>query len=96
VPDAAWLRLRHTAERQGTAVLVSAPWRIVGAAASAAVVMHATKPIFVDAGGPLLAALETSASVERIVGISPPPANEQTMVFSADTFPPPRLPSPRR
>lgn len=83
VPTAAWLRLRHAAERQGTAVLVAAPSRIVGAAAAAAVVMYGGQPRFVAAGGPLLAALETRATVERVVGISPPPANEQVMCFSA-------------
>jgi recA bacterial DNA recombination protein len=92
VPDAAWLRLRHAAERQGTAVLITTPWRIVGAVAAAAVVMHAAKPDFVDASCPLLVALETRATVERIVGISPPPANEQVMCFRADRFQPPRLP----
>lgn len=84
VPDAAWLRLRHAAERQGTAVLVTAPRRIVGAAAAAAVVMHGLRPRFVSAGRPLLAALETRATVERMVGTSPPPANEQTLCFSVE------------
>jgi recA bacterial DNA recombination protein len=84
VPDAAWVRLRHAAERQGTAVLVASPWRIAGAVAAAAVVMHGAQPRFVAAGGPLLAALETRATVERVVGISPPPANEQVMCFWAD------------
>jgi RecA/RadA recombinase len=42
VPTAAWLRLRHAAERQGTAVLVSAPARIVGAAAAAALAKSAS------------------------------------------------------
>lgn len=77
VPDAAWLRLRHAAERQGTAVLVTAPWRIVGGVAAAAVVMKGAHPRFISAGGPLLTGLETRASVERMVGASPPPANEQ-------------------
>jgi hypothetical protein len=81
VPDAAWLRLRHAAERQGTAVVVATPWRIVGAVAAAAVVMHGARPNFVSAGGPLLVGLETCATVERVVGISPPPANEQIMRF---------------
>ncbi|MBC8132181.1 MAG: hypothetical protein H7X95_04305, partial [Deltaproteobacteria bacterium] len=52
VPDAAWLRLRHAAERQGTAVLVAAPWRIVGATAAAAVVMHGGQPRFGSGGAP--------------------------------------------
>ena len=84
VPDAAWLRLRHAAERHGTAILVTAPWRIVGATAAVAVVMHAAEPRFVAAGRPLLAVLETRATVERMVGTSPPPANEQLLRFSAE------------
>ena len=85
VPDAAWLRLRHAAERQGTAVLIACPGRIVGAVAAAAVVMHDARPHFVDAGGPLLLGLETRATVERVVGISPPPANENIMRFEVDS-----------
>ncbi len=96
VPDAAWLRLRHAAERQGTAVLIAAPWRIVGAVAAAAVVMHAAQPQFAAAGGPLLVALETRATVERVVGISPPPANQQVLCFRADTAQPPQPLWPRR
>jgi hypothetical protein len=90
VPDAAWLRLRHAAERQGTAVLVAAPWRIVGAGAAAAVVMHGAHPRFVSVGQPLLAALETRATVERMVGTSLPPTNEQTLCFSAHPVTAPR------
>ncbi len=90
VPDAAWLRLRHAAERQGTAVLVAAPWRIVGAVAAAAVVMHGAHPRFVSVGQPLLAALETRATVERMVGTSLPPTNEQTLCFSAHPVTAPR------
>lgn len=96
VPDAAWLRLRHAAERQGTAVLVAAPWRMVGAAAATAVVMHGTSPRFISAGGPLLVALETRATVERMVGTSPPPANEQVLCFSAHpAHPASSAPQPR-
>lgn len=95
VPDAAWLRLRHAAERHGTAVLVASPWRIVGAPAAAAVVMHGAAPRFVVAGRPLLAELQTRATVQRMVGVSPPPANEQILHFSADVTtpmaPPPAL-----
>lgn len=92
VPDAAWLRLRHAAERQRTAVLVAAPWRMVGATAATAVVMHAAQPRFVMAGQPLLVALETRATVERshrhhqqALVTSPLPANAQLMCFSANT-----------
>ena len=84
VPDAAWLRLRHAAERQGTTVLVATPWRIVGGAAAAAVVMRAGTPRFVAAGGPLLSALEAHATVERLIGMSPPRATEQPLWFQSD------------
>lgn len=82
VPDAAWVRLRHAAERQGTAVLVTAPRRLAGATAAAAVVLHAPRPRFATAGGPLLLALETRTSIERLVGVYQPPANESGLCFS--------------
>lgn len=93
-PPAAWLRLRHTAERQGTAVLVTAPGRLAGAAAAVAVVLHGARPDFIDAGGPLLAALETRIDVERAVGRSPGPANQQMLSFPVRRRPPPPLPAP--
>lgn len=83
VPDASWVRLRHAAERQGTTVLVTAPRRIAGATAAAAVVLRAPRPRFADAGAPLLEALETRASIERLVGAVQPPANESALCFSA-------------
>ena len=82
-PTAAWLRLRHAAERQGTTALVIAPSRCAGAAANAAVILQGAQPLFVTAGGPLLASLETCIAVERAVGVSPAPANESTLCFSA-------------
>jgi hypothetical protein len=83
VPDASWVRLRHAAERQGTTVLVTAPRRLAGAAAAAAVVLRAPRPRFADAGAPLLLALETRASIERLVGVYQPPANQPALCFSA-------------
>jgi hypothetical protein len=74
-PTAAWLRLRHAAERQGTTALVVARGRAAGAVATAAVSLHAARPHFVAAGGPLLAALETRVVVERAIGHYPAPAN---------------------
>jgi len=74
---AAWLRLRHTAERQGTTALVVALARAAGAAATTAVVLREARPQFVTEGGPLLAALETHVAVERALGVFPAPANEQ-------------------
>jgi len=76
-PTAAWLRLRHAAERQGTAALVVALTRGAGAAATTAVVLRHARPRFVVEGAPLLCALETHAAVERALGIFPAPANEQ-------------------
>src|SRR4051812_2872310 len=52
-PPAAWLRLRHAAERQGTTALVVARGRAAGAVATAAIPLHAARPHFVTAGGPL-------------------------------------------
>jgi len=74
---AAWLRLRHTAERQGTTALVVALARGAGAAATTAVVLRDARPRFVAEGGPLLTALETRVAVERALGVFPAPANEQ-------------------
>ena len=76
-PTAAWLRLRHTAERQGTTALVVALARAAGATATTAVVLRDARPRFVAEGGPLLAALETRVAVERALGVFPAPANEQ-------------------
>jgi len=86
-PTAAWLRLRHTAERQGTTALVVALARSAGAAATTAVVLHDARPRFVAAGGPLLAALETRVAVERALGVFPSPANEQGQRPSNDADP---------
>lgn len=76
-PTAAWLRLRHTAERQGTTALIVALARGAGAAATTAVVLHDARPRFVVEGGPLLSTLETHVAVERALGVFPAPANEQ-------------------
>src|SRR3569623_2731113 len=76
-PTAAWLRLRHTAERQGTTALVVALARAAGATAPTAVVLRGARPRFVAAGGRLLAALEPRVAVERALGVFPSPANEQ-------------------
>ena len=52
VPTAAWVRLKHGAERQGTSVLVLTPARAVGAFAVAAVELSATSPRFFPDPGP--------------------------------------------
>ena len=53
-PTAAWVRLKHGAERQGTSVLVATPARAVGAFAAAAVELSAATPKFYADGPPLL------------------------------------------
>ena len=54
VPTAAWVRLKHGSERQGTSVLVATPARAVGAFAAAAVDQQAAVPSFFGGGPPLL------------------------------------------
>jgi hypothetical protein len=85
VPAPAWLRLKHSAEKQGTAVLLTAPFRMAGAAARAAVVMRDAQPQFVAAAGPLLVGLETRAHIERALGAHAhaSPANEPPLRFWA-------------
>jgi hypothetical protein len=51
IPTAAWVRLKHGAERQGTSVLVATPARAVGAFAAAAVELAGTAPRFFDSSG---------------------------------------------
>jgi recA bacterial DNA recombination protein len=85
VPAPAWLRLKHSAEKQGTAVLLTAPFRLAGAAARAAVVMRDAQPRFAAAAGPLLVGLETRAHLERALGTHAhaSPANEPSLRFWA-------------
>jgi hypothetical protein len=65
IPSAAWVRLKHAAERQRTAVIVAAPRRIVGAFAASAIDLLAGRPLFDGAGPPLLAAIQTAVEVRR-------------------------------
>jgi hypothetical protein len=46
IPSAAWVRLKHAAERQRTAVIVAAPRRTVGAFAASAIDLLARRPHF--------------------------------------------------
>jgi hypothetical protein len=68
VPTAAWIRLKHAAERQGTAVVVATAWRVVGPFAAAAIALSTAEgPRFLPGGGPpLFAALHVQA--ERLRG----------------------------
>jgi hypothetical protein len=51
IPTAAWVRLKHGAERQGTSVLVATPARAVGAFAAAAVELAGAAPRFDEGAG---------------------------------------------
>ena len=74
VPTAAWVRLKHGAERQGTSVLVATPARAVGAFAAAAVELSAAAPRFFDgsSGGcqPLLDGVRVRIECLRRAGRS--------------------------
>jgi hypothetical protein len=66
VPTAVWIRLKHAAERQRTAVVVATPARAVGPFAAAAVALLAGGPRFRDDGPPLFEGLRAQA--ERLRG----------------------------
>jgi hypothetical protein len=71
VPTAAWVRLKHGAERQGTTVLVATPARAVGAFAAAAIDLHGAAPRFLtDLGPPLLDGVRVRAECLRRSGRS--------------------------
>ena len=65
VPDAAWVRLQHTARRQGTSVLVAAATRALGTFAAAAVELGNGAPSFLTDGPPLWAGLRVRAARVR-------------------------------
>jgi hypothetical protein len=65
IPSAAWVRLKHAAERQRTAVIVAVPRRTVGAFAASAIELLAGRPMFDGAGPPLLVAIQTAVEVRR-------------------------------
>jgi hypothetical protein len=66
IPTAAWVRLKHGAERQGTSVVVATPSRVVGAFAAAAVELSAATPrFFEETSGPALFA-GTRAKIECV------------------------------
>jgi hypothetical protein len=65
VPTAAWVRLQQIAEKQGTAVVLAAPWRMAGAVARAAIVLRDARPRFLTAGRPLLLGLEARVGISR-------------------------------
>lgn len=63
VPSAAWIRLKHGVERQGTTVLVVTPASLVGAFASATVELSTATPEFDRP--PLFAGLRAQATRVR-------------------------------
>jgi protein ImuA len=63
LPSAAWIRLKHAAERQGTALVVAAPARVVGPFAAAAVELSPERPRFLGEGCALFSGLD--ARIER-------------------------------
>ena len=65
VPTAAWIRLKHGAERQGTSILVATPGRAVGAFAAAAVELSAAQPSFLTPGPLLFDGIRAQAFCER-------------------------------
>jgi protein ImuA len=71
VPTAAWVRLKHGAERQGTSVLVATPARAVGAFAAAAIELSGAAPHFLtDLGSPLYDGARVRAECLRRSGRS--------------------------
>ena len=62
-PTAAWIRLKHGAERQGTTIVVATPTRAVGAFAASAVELSAAAPVF--SAPALLLGLNATATRER-------------------------------
>jgi hypothetical protein len=65
VPTAAWVRLQQIAEKQGTAVLLAAPWRMAGPVARAAIELRDARPRFLATGRPLLLGLEARVGISR-------------------------------
>jgi hypothetical protein len=78
IPMAAWVRLKHGAERQGTSVLVATSARTVGAFAAAAVELSGATPRFLtDLGPPLLDGARVKIECLRRAGRSATPAEER-------------------
>lgn len=63
IPSAAWIRLKHGAEKQGTTILVVTPTSLAGAFASTTVELSAAAPQF--EGRPLLTGLRAQATRVR-------------------------------
>jgi hypothetical protein len=84
IPSAAWIRLKHAAERQRTAVIVASPRPTVGAFAASAIDLLGLRPLFDDAGPPLLVALRTSVEVRRHRRSQDVAATRTNLIVKAD------------
>jgi hypothetical protein len=83
-PDAAWIRLARAAEKQGTAVLISAPWRRLGTFAAAALVLRADPRWHGRGAARLLDGIETRVELLRArTRAAAPPADEPRVGFRA-------------
>ncbi len=63
LPNAAWIRLKHTTERQGTTVLVASPAALVGAFATTRIELSRSMPCFERP--PFLASLRSQVTLLR-------------------------------
>jgi hypothetical protein len=84
IPSAAWVRLKHAAERQRTAVVIAAPRLTVGAFAASAIDLLARRPLFDNAGPPLLVALRTVVEVRRHRRSNDVAASHTNLIVKAD------------
>ncbi|HET6148991.1 MAG TPA: hypothetical protein VFH68_15745 [Polyangia bacterium] len=88
IPSAAWVRLKHAAERQRTAVVVATPRVTLGAFAASAIDLLARRPLFDGAGPPLLVALRTAVEVRRHRRSHDVAAASTNLIVKADRGPP--------
>ncbi len=84
IPSAAWIRLKHAAERQRTAVIIAASRRTVGAFAASAIELLAGRPLFDGAGPPLLVAIQTAVEVRRHRRTNDVAAARTNLIVKAD------------
>ena len=84
IPSAAWVRLKHAAEKQRTAVLVAVPRPTVGAFAASALDLLGLRPLFDSDGPPLLVALRTAVEVRRHRRSQDVAATRTNLIVKAD------------
>lgn len=86
VPDAAWMRLARATQAQGSALLLSTPWRSSGIAAGAVVSAAGARPVWQGSGAAphLLVGLSASLILERLGRVTPGRAEPLSLsVFEA-------------